>query len=109
MMPDGAAIACVERKSIVSGGCKHDAADNHRCNFQAIRVCRVKDPFSTQLDNVVYVDLRQSAVAASGVVAVVCQPICVKGSGLQFGGSDIDEDGGPPIFLGSNKTIRNTR
>src|SRR5207244_11767940 len=71
MMPDHAASTGIESVSIVGGSRKHYAVHNHRCNFQAVLVCGVKDPLGSQLSDVSRVDLGQAAVAAPGVIAIV--------------------------------------
>src|SRR2546430_14218573 len=87
VVPNDAASLRIESIGIVGGGDKHESVENHRRDFQAIRIGRVKDPLRAQLPDILNLDLIEAAEAAAGIIPMVGKPIrphrlCGKGSAV---------------------------
>ena len=73
--PDLAAVACIERVTLVRAGDVHDAVDDNRRHLQAQRRRDGIDPFRRQTAYVRFVDLREGGIAVACRRPVVARPI----------------------------------
>src|SRR5579864_4217393 len=88
IVPYDSASARVERKNIVGGCDIHDPANDDGCGLEASGVGRMENPGSTELPDILGIDLSQTAVAAAGVIAVIRSPIGCDGASKQVRGID---------------------
>src|SRR5215472_3758740 len=100
VVPDHSPSPAVEGVGIVRGGDKHQTVYNDGSDFEAVRMGRMKYPLSAQLSDVGEVDLVEIAVASSGVVAIVGQPVLVRWLSGQLLRLNVHGDGyGSPALL----------
>ena len=92
-MPQRAPGAGIERESIVGRSDVHDSADHHRRRFQHLRVAGMENPGGAELVDIRNRDLVQTAVATSGVVAIIGSPVFTGWLGLKIFALYVDYGG----------------
>jgi len=86
VVPDVSAGLRIESIGIVGGSDKHESVENHRRDFQAIRIGRVEYPLRAELTHILRIDLIEAAEAAARIIPIVGKPICphrLRGKGFR--------------------------